>query len=260
MSNIAILGITGRAGSRIATELLQRGHTVTGIARNVAKAEATPGLSAEAGRRHAARRTGAGAARPRRRDQRDPLRGRHRRRHRRRRREAGRRAAPAGGRRRRQPRGRAGQGAGRHARVPRAYKAEALAGRAFLEALRAEKELDWTFISPSALFEPGERTGSYRVGGNQLLADANGKSWISMEDYAIAMADEIENADASAPALHRRVLSGSAGCFERLLHHAHALVDHRADRACRRRAAADRRSRPSGCARSPSANTCSDAL
>ena len=75
---------------------------------------------------------------------------------------------------------------------PAAYKAEALAGRAFLEALRAEKVLDWTFISPSALFEPGERTGSYRIGGNQLLADANGKSWVSMEDYAIAMADEIE--------------------------------------------------------------------
>jgi len=75
---------------------------------------------------------------------------------------------------------------------PAAYKTEALAGRAFLETLRAEKELDWTFISPSAFFEPGERTGGYRLGADQLLADANGKSWISMEDYAIAMADEIE--------------------------------------------------------------------
>ena len=45
MTHVAILGITGRAGSRIATELLQRGHTVTGIARNVVKAEARPGLS-----------------------------------------------------------------------------------------------------------------------------------------------------------------------------------------------------------------------
>ena len=42
MSHIAILGITGRAGSRIADELLRRGHTVTGIARNIAEAEAGP--------------------------------------------------------------------------------------------------------------------------------------------------------------------------------------------------------------------------
>jgi len=75
---------------------------------------------------------------------------------------------------------------------PQAYKSEALAGRDFLNALRAEPAPDWTFISPSALFEPGERTGKYRVGEESLLADAAGKSWISMEDFAIAMLDEIE--------------------------------------------------------------------
>ena len=62
-----------------------------------------------------------------------------------------------------------------------------------LAALRLEEELDWTFLSPSAIFEPGQRTGNFRVGGNSLLSDANGKSWISMEDYAIAMVDEIES-------------------------------------------------------------------
>ena len=192
MTHVAILGITGRAGSRIATELLQRGHTVTGIARNVVKAEARPGLSLKQAdatqldalvallRGHDAVISathfagGIDAA-----------------------------TAIAAAKKADVPRLLVVGGAGSleiapgkalvdTPEFPAAYKAEALAGRAFLEALRAEKVLDWTFISPSALFEPGERTGSYRIGGNQLLADANGKSWVSMEDYAIAMADEIE--------------------------------------------------------------------
>jgi uracil phosphoribosyltransferase len=75
---------------------------------------------------------------------------------------------------------------------PDAYRPEASAGRDFLNALRAETSLDWTFLSPSALFEPGERTGKFRLGGDQLLADAAGQSRISMEDYAIALVDEIE--------------------------------------------------------------------
>jgi putative NADH-flavin reductase len=58
--------------------------------------------------------------------------------------------------------------------------------------LRGESAIDWTFLSPSALLEPGERTGKFRIGGDQLLSDANGKSWISMEDYAIALVDELE--------------------------------------------------------------------
>jgi len=75
---------------------------------------------------------------------------------------------------------------------PAQYKAEAEAGSAFLDLLRQEKDLNWTFISPSALFIEGERTGKFRLGTDQLLADANGKSWISFADYAIALADEIE--------------------------------------------------------------------
>ena len=47
-------------------------------------------------------------------------------------------------------------------------------------------------MSPSAIFEPGERTGRFRVGKDSLLVDANGKPWISMEDYAIAFLDETE--------------------------------------------------------------------
>ena len=81
---------------------------------------------------------------------------------------------------------------------PEAYKAEGRAGTRFLEVLK-ETELDWTFLSPSAEFAPGERTGKFRLGENQLLVDATGKSRISMEDYAIAFVDELEH-----PKHHRR--------------------------------------------------------
>ena len=75
---------------------------------------------------------------------------------------------------------------------PAPYKAEAEAGGAFLDLLRRESELNWTVISPSALFVAGEKTGKFRLGGDQLLTAADGKSWISFEDYAAALADEIE--------------------------------------------------------------------
>jgi uncharacterized protein len=75
---------------------------------------------------------------------------------------------------------------------PVAYKAEAEKGAAFLDLLRAEKELNWTFLSPSALFTPGERTGRFRLGTDQLLTATDGKSSISFEDFAVALADEIE--------------------------------------------------------------------
>jgi putative NADH-flavin reductase len=75
---------------------------------------------------------------------------------------------------------------------PPQYKPEAEKGGAFLDLLSHEKQLNWTFISPSALFAPGERTGKFRLGGDQLLTGADGKSWISFEDYAVALADEVE--------------------------------------------------------------------
>ena len=53
-------------------------------------------------------------------------------------------------------------------------------------------DVDWSYVSPGALLEPGERTGSYRVGGDELLTDADGQSRITMEDFAIAMLDEAE--------------------------------------------------------------------
>jgi putative NADH-flavin reductase len=75
---------------------------------------------------------------------------------------------------------------------PAQYKAEAEKGAAFLDRLAQEKELNWTFLSPSALIDFGNRTGKFRLGTDQLLVDSDGKSWISFEDFAVAMADEIE--------------------------------------------------------------------
>lgn len=192
MSKIALLGISGNAGSRIAHELLQRGHTVTGIARKAEGVAPHPQLTVKTAdatsvdalvpllRGHdavisATRFVGGSDA------------------------ETLIAATKSAG----VPRLLVVGGAGSlevapgkalidTPNFPDAYKAEAGAGGALLKRLRSEKELDWTFLSPSALFAPGERTGKFRLGGDQLLTDANGKSWISMEDYAIALADELE--------------------------------------------------------------------
>ena len=75
---------------------------------------------------------------------------------------------------------------------PAEYKPETLAGVEFLNVLRKQKELDWTFLSPSYFFAPGERTGTFRLGKDQLLVAADGQSHISIEDYAIAFVDELE--------------------------------------------------------------------
>ena len=76
---------------------------------------------------------------------------------------------------------------------PEQWKAGSLATRQVLYLLRDEPELEWTFLSPSATIAPGERTGQFRLGTDQLLTDANGESRISLEDYAVAMLDELEN-------------------------------------------------------------------
>jgi len=76
---------------------------------------------------------------------------------------------------------------------PAEYKSVSLAHREALKLYQREKELNWTFVSPSAEIYPGERTGKFRTGTNQLLTDAQGRSHISMEDYAVAFIDEIEN-------------------------------------------------------------------
>jgi putative NADH-flavin reductase len=76
---------------------------------------------------------------------------------------------------------------------PDAYKAEAREGRDALQVWRTEASgLDWTFLSPAAEIAPGSRTGRYRTTGDQFLTDAAGKSFITFEDYAVAVVDELE--------------------------------------------------------------------
>lgn len=189
--NIALIGVSGRVGSRLLTELLVRGHSVTGIARDTTKLASRPKLALKAG----------DATQP---AQLAPLLAGH--------------EVVISATRFQSSDPSAMIAAVKQAGVPRlmvvggaaslevaprqtlfdapgfpaAYKSEADAGRKFLDVLHAEKDLDWTFLSPSAEFAPGERTGKFRLGGDQLLRDANGKSWISMEDFAIAFVDELE--------------------------------------------------------------------
>jgi len=61
-----------------------------------------------------------------------------------------------------------------------------------LDQLRKEPELEWSYLSPSAEMKRGQRTGKFRLGSDQLLVDATGKSQISVQDYAVAMIDELE--------------------------------------------------------------------
>lgn len=188
---VALIGATGNVGGKILAEALSRGHTVSGIARHPEKLAARPGLTAARGdvsdvdglalllANHDAVISAV------RFQQSDP--------------KALVAAVMSAGVRRYLVVGGAGSlevAPGVQLvdtpQFPAAYKDEALAGRDFLEVLRAEADLDWTFLSPSAVIQPGERTGRFRLGGEQLLVDAQGNSSISQEDYAVAMIDELE--------------------------------------------------------------------
>ena len=75
---------------------------------------------------------------------------------------------------------------------PPQWKGTAEGGRTALALLRAESALDWTMLHPSALIEPGQRTGRFRQSVDDLVVDANGDSRISVQDFAVAMIDELE--------------------------------------------------------------------
>jgi putative NADH-flavin reductase len=189
---IAIIGATGNVGTRLVNEALERHHAVTGIARNLSKLTPRTGLSPTAGdvtkpdalvpllKGHdaiisALRFTGV-----------DPQ-------------QLIDLARRSGVKRYLVVGGAAsleiapGQILLDAPNFPPAYKPEAAAGKAFLDALRNVKDLDWTYVSPSAFFGPGERTGKFRLSDNSLLTAADGKSSISYEDYAVALLDEIEH-------------------------------------------------------------------
>lgn len=189
--NIAIVGATGNAGTRIVEEALRRGHRVTGISRNPERLDRREGLQPVSGDAHQPETLA-------------PLLANH---------DAVVSALPflhsdpaqlvAAVRASAVSRYLVVGGAGSlelapgqlnldHPGFPAFAKAEAGKGKEFLDYLRSVHDLEWTFLSPSSLFTAGERTGVFRLGKDALLTGKDGKSWISYEDYAVALLDEIE--------------------------------------------------------------------
>lgn len=191
MSKIAIIGATGRAGSQLLEEALRRGHSVTAIARDTSKIGQRAGVvsqnvdaldsaalqAAVAGHdlvisaAHFATLPASAVIGPVKKAGVNRLLvvgG------------AGSLLLPDGTRVIDSP------------GFPAEYKAEAGAGAEFLETLRQERDLDWTFLSPSAEFVEGQRTGKFRIGKDDLLVSSEGRSWITFADVAIAMLDEVE--------------------------------------------------------------------
>lgn len=77
---------------------------------------------------------------------------------------------------------------------PPEYEGGARSTAIIKDLLQAEKSIDWVFVSPPNILEAGPRTGKYRTGKDNLVIElASGRSYISVEDYALAMLDEIEN-------------------------------------------------------------------
>ncbi|NWB94716.1 NAD(P)-dependent oxidoreductase [Pseudomonas gingeri] len=191
MSKIAIIGATGRAGSQLLEEALRRGHSVTAIARNPAQLAGRAGVVSKAvdaldaaaleaavaghdvviSAAHFSTLPAAAVIGPVKKAgvKRLLVVG-----------GAGSLLLPGGTRVIDSP------------GFPPEYKAEASAGAEFLETLRQEKDLDWSFLSPSAEFVEGERSGHFRLGKDDLLVSAEGRSWITFADYAIALLDEVE--------------------------------------------------------------------
>ena len=194
---VALYGATGKTGSRILTELLSRGHEVTAIVRDTAKISPQKGVTMVQGDLHSAdevaeKINGAEAvisayAPPV--DDTDQL-------------------LPAtqnlidgvkkAGAKRLIVVGGAGSLfvadgitliASGH--LPKEWLPIAVSHAEALKLLE-KSDINWTYFSPAAYFAPGERTGKFRLGKNDLIADAQGVSRISMEDYAIALVDELE--------------------------------------------------------------------
>jgi len=76
---------------------------------------------------------------------------------------------------------------------PDEWRAGANEQRKSLEIFRMENDLDWTFFSPAIIIEPGPRTGRFRLGKDNPVFDEKGHSTISYDDYAIALLNELEN-------------------------------------------------------------------
>ncbi len=78
------------------------------------------------------------------------------------------------------------------AEFPAEWKEGALGARQALNLLREDSDLDWTFVSPAIILQPGERTGNYRLGKDEPVFNDKGESTISSADLAVAILDEAE--------------------------------------------------------------------
>ncbi len=76
--------------------------------------------------------------------------------------------------------------------MPKTYRGEVEGQKEALDYYRTVTDVPWTYFSPAQVIAPGTRTGTFRLGGDQLVTNAAGQSRISMEDYAVAVIDEAE--------------------------------------------------------------------
>jgi uncharacterized protein len=203
---IVVFGASGAIGRAITSELLARGHTVTAATRSGAPIEGlvVQVVTGDASNPNSVARLAAGrdavvsATGPRRGDGEDPedsLLGTARGLTEGLRRAGVRRLVVVGGA------GSLEVAPGQRlldtAEFPPAWKPTALAhARTLEEVYRPIDDLDWTYVSPAAVIGPGDRTGEFRVGGDQLLVGDDGQSRISIPDYAIAFVDELEDGEA----------------------------------------------------------------
>jgi len=201
--NVLLLGASGRIGQRIATELLDRGHAVTGVSRSgeggidhpdfeaVAGDATDPGTVADLAAGHDAVASALGPSEG---EDVDVLvemaeavvEGM---------REAGvDRLVWTGGA--------GGLYVGPDTRLvdtddfPDEWEPVARAAIDAYGVFEDADDLAWSYVAPAALIEPGERTGEYRTAPGELVADEDGDSYISMEDFAVAFVDELESGDA----------------------------------------------------------------
>jgi uncharacterized protein len=195
--NVVVYGATGNSGKEIVKELLSRGHTVTGVARNVSSLKAEKGLTVKTDDLSKVDATAtvikgadavvsAYAPPP---DNPDALIGVTEREIAAVKKSGAKRLLVVGG-------------AGllevapgvtliKSGHLPAEYLPIATSHEKALGVLRVS-DINWTYLSPAAYFVPGERTGKFRLGTKELVSDAKGESKISFADYAIALVDEIE--------------------------------------------------------------------